>query len=237
MQSTLTIIKPDSVAAGNSGKILAHLETAGFELHRLVKLHLSEAQARSFYEVHKERPFYNDLVAFMTEGPIIAVALKRDDAVNGFPLVVVVDDSEFVSRSLDNFLWTTFTRSNPATDVYGIESFVAAKHFGCHGSLVIDARIKPHHAPPLAEDPQVTRRVDAFDLPPRVGHVESTVVFRVVQAVGRAGELSARRQFQLCSRFPRALQQGYAGCLPADAGDQSLDVSAVSHVGPMNRAA
>jgi 4-hydroxy-3-polyprenylbenzoate decarboxylase len=84
------------------------------------------------------------------------------DAVNGFPLVVVVDDSEFAARSLDNFLWTTFTRSDPAADVYGIESFIAGKHFGCVGSLVIDARSKPHHAPPLSEDPEVSRRVDAL---------------------------------------------------------------------------
>jgi len=81
MENTLTIIKPDSVAAGNSGKILAHLEREGFEIRRLVKLHLSEPQARVFYEVHRERPFYNDLVAFMTEGPVIAVALARENAV------------------------------------------------------------------------------------------------------------------------------------------------------------
>ena len=87
---------------------------------------------------------------------------RRNDAINGFPLVVVVDDSGFASRTLDNFLWTTFTRSNPAADVYGIESFILQKHWGCFGSLVIDARSKPHHAPPLIEDPEVTRRVDAL---------------------------------------------------------------------------
>ncbi len=81
MESTLTIIKPDSVAAGNSGKILAHLEGEGFQIRRLEKLHLSEAQARAFYEVHRERPFYDDLVAFMTEGPVIVAALARDNAV------------------------------------------------------------------------------------------------------------------------------------------------------------
>lgn len=86
----------------------------------------------------------------------------RHDALSGFPLVVVVDSSEFASRSLDNFLWTTFTRSNPAADIYGIESFASQKHWGCVGSLVIDARSKPHHAPPLVEDPEVTRRVDAL---------------------------------------------------------------------------
>ena len=68
-------------------------------------------------------------------------------------------------QTLDNFLWTTFTRSNPASDVYGIEPFVADKHWGCRGSLVIDARAKPHHAPPLVEDPAVTRRVDALAAP------------------------------------------------------------------------
>jgi 4-hydroxy-3-polyprenylbenzoate decarboxylase len=89
-------------------------------------------------------------------------ALNRRDSINNFPLVVVVDQSEFAARSLDNFLWTTFTRSNPATDMYGIESFIRDKHWGCFGSLVIDARAKPHHAPPLLEDPEVSRRVDAL---------------------------------------------------------------------------
>ncbi len=87
-------------------------------------------------------------------------AYKRDDAINGFPLIVVVDDSAFAARNLENFLWTTFTRSNPAADVYGIESFAQQKHWGCLGALVIDARSKPHHAPPLVEDPAVTRRID-----------------------------------------------------------------------------
>ena len=81
---------------------------------------------------------------------------------NRFPLVVVVDDSEFAARSLNNFLWTTFTRSNPATDVHGVGSFVEAKHWGCRGSLVIDARAKPHHAPMLEEDPEIERRVEAL---------------------------------------------------------------------------
>ena len=81
---------------------------------------------------------------------------NRHDAINGFPLVVVVDDSEFAARTLDNFLWTTFTRSNPAADIYGIEPFLRDKHWGCFGSLVIDARSKPHHAPPVEEDPEVT---------------------------------------------------------------------------------
>ena len=84
----------------------------------------------------------------------------RQDSINAFPLIVLVDDSEFAARSLNDFLWVTFTRSNPAADINGIESFTRQKHWGCCGALVIDARIKPHHAPPVVEDPQVTRRVD-----------------------------------------------------------------------------
>jgi 4-hydroxy-3-polyprenylbenzoate decarboxylase len=87
-------------------------------------------------------------------------AFRAADPINAFPLVVLVDDSEMVARTLENFLWVTFTRSNPAVDTGGIEAVVSHKHWGCRGSLVIDARAKPHHAPPLVEDPAVTARVD-----------------------------------------------------------------------------
>lgn len=89
-------------------------------------------------------------------------AFDRAAPINRFPLIVVVDDSPFAAATLNNWLWVTFTRANPAADIHGIESFIAEKHWGCHGSVVIDARIKPHHAPPLVEDPEVTRRVDAL---------------------------------------------------------------------------
>jgi len=92
---------------------------------------------------------------------------NRKDAINGFPLVVVADDSDFATKTLENFLWTTFTRSNPASDIYGIEPFFLDKHWGCFGSLVIDARAKPHHAPPLVEDSAVTQRVNALGEPGR----------------------------------------------------------------------
>lgn len=84
------------------------------------------------------------------------------DAINRWPLIVITDDAQFAARSLNNFVWTTFTRSNPAADVYGIESSTVDKHWGCRGALVIDARIKPHHAPPLIEDPATTRKVEAL---------------------------------------------------------------------------
>ena len=86
----------------------------------------------------------------------------RQSAINAFPLIVLVDDSQFTSASVGNFQWVTFTRSNPAMDIDGIEALIEYKHWGCHGSLVIDARIKPHHAPPLIEDPAVSKRIDAL---------------------------------------------------------------------------
>ena len=72
-----------------------------------------------------------------------------------FPLWVLCDDSAFVSHSLSNFLWATFTRSNPAADVYGVAGSTYQRHWGCRGPLIIDARAKPHHAPALEESPQV----------------------------------------------------------------------------------
>jgi 4-hydroxy-3-polyprenylbenzoate decarboxylase len=78
------------------------------------------------------------------------------------PLVVVVDDSPFAAKTLNNWLWVTFTRSNPAIDLDGVGAFTSNKHWGCTGPVVIDARVKPHHAPPLREDPEITRRVDAL---------------------------------------------------------------------------
>ncbi|MDZ4694020.1 MAG: UbiD family decarboxylase [Deltaproteobacteria bacterium] len=89
-------------------------------------------------------------------------AFSTESSINRFALVVVVDDAEFVARSIDNFVWTTFTRSNPAADIGGIGAFVEDKHWGCRGAIVIDARRKPHHAPPLVEDARVTARVDSL---------------------------------------------------------------------------
>ncbi len=88
-----------------------------------------------------------------------------DDPVRQFPLIVVVDDADFTARTVNNFIWVVFTRSNPAADVHGIGAFTHDKHWGCAGPLVIDARIKPHHAPPLVDDPDVERRVDQLAAP------------------------------------------------------------------------
>ena len=80
-ERTLTILKPDSVAAGRIGAILAHLEKEGFRFLAIKRLRLSSEQARAFYAVHRDRPFYDALVRFMTEGPVVVVAMSRADAV------------------------------------------------------------------------------------------------------------------------------------------------------------
>lgn len=78
------------------------------------------------------------------------------------PWIVVVDDAPMAARSVDNFLWVTFTRVNPSHDIHGVAAFTEHKHWGCRGALVIDARIKSHHAAPLDEDPDVVARIEAL---------------------------------------------------------------------------
>jgi nucleoside-diphosphate kinase len=83
MERTFSIIKPDAVKAGQAGEILAMIQKAGFKILALRMTRLSEAQAQGFYAVHREKPFFNGLVKFMTEGPIIVMALEREDAIKG----------------------------------------------------------------------------------------------------------------------------------------------------------
>lgn len=91
-------------------------------------------------------------------------ALAQVD-LGGFPLIVLQDDAPYVASGFQHFLWTTFTRANPSHDIYGVDAFVRHKHWGCRGSLIIDARTKPHHAPVLETDPAVSRKVDTYFAP------------------------------------------------------------------------
>ncbi len=79
---------------------------------------------------------------------------------SGFQLMIICDEPQFVAATLNNFLWATFTRSNPAQDIYGVNSFTTHKHWGCKGPLIIDARIKPHHAPVLKKDPTIEKQIE-----------------------------------------------------------------------------
>jgi nucleoside-diphosphate kinase len=81
MQTTFSIIKPDAVSSGKAGKILALLEANGFRIAAIRMVKLSQSQAEGFYAVHRERPFFGSLVKFMTEGPVVVMALQREDAV------------------------------------------------------------------------------------------------------------------------------------------------------------
>ena len=83
---------------------------------------------------------------------------------DGIALIVLCDDAAFTSENVNNLVWVTFTRSNPATDIEGLGSFTKDKHWGCTGPLIIDARKKPHHAPELIKDPEVEKRIDRFKL-------------------------------------------------------------------------
>lgn len=82
------------------------------------------------------------------------------ESLKGIAMIVIADDVPFVAKDLNNFLWATFTRSNPSHDIYGVNSFTKYKHWGCNGPLIIDARIKPHHAPPLVPNEEVERSID-----------------------------------------------------------------------------
>lgn len=81
METTLTILKPDSVKDGNAGGIISMLEDEGFRIRGSKMVHLNRGQAEGFYEVHRERPFFQSLVSFMTEGPVIAMVLEADQAI------------------------------------------------------------------------------------------------------------------------------------------------------------
>jgi nucleoside-diphosphate kinase len=89
---TLGIVKPDAIAAGTTGRIIAHLEQAEFKLRAARLVRLTRAEAGAFYEVHRGRPFYADLVEFMTSGPCLPMALERDDAVNHLRAVIGATD-------------------------------------------------------------------------------------------------------------------------------------------------
>jgi nucleoside-diphosphate kinase len=92
MNRTLTIIKPDAFGVGKAGKIIAHLEDAGFRVIAARVMHLSESQAKEFYVVHKERPFYGSLVSFITSGKCMPMVLERSDAVAELRRVIGATD-------------------------------------------------------------------------------------------------------------------------------------------------
>lgn len=119
MQMTLAILKPDSVESGHAGKILAHLQQEGFTIRGIKMLRLTETQAQAFYEVHKERPFYGSLVEFMTSGPVIPVALEREDAVTHLRKVMGATD---VSKAEEGTVRKLYGTSIERNAIHGSDS-------------------------------------------------------------------------------------------------------------------
>jgi 4-hydroxy-3-polyprenylbenzoate decarboxylase len=108
----------------------------------------------------KARPFTSYELA-NAEMNVLNEQLKdKLEALTEVAMIVICDDARFAAATVNNFVWVTFTRCNPSHDMYGIAPFTEYKHWGCGGPLVVDARIKPHHAPPLVKDPAVEKRID-----------------------------------------------------------------------------
>jgi nucleoside-diphosphate kinase len=119
MERTLAILKPDSVAAGSAGKMIARLQEEGFAVLGIKMLRLTETQARAFYEVHKERPFYGSLVEFMTSGPVLPIALERENAVAHLREVMGATD---VAKAAQGTLRNLFGTSIERNAVHGSDS-------------------------------------------------------------------------------------------------------------------
>ena len=119
VERTLAILKPDSVAAGKAGAILAKLQGEGFVIRGLKMLRLTQAQAQAFYEVHKARPFYGSLVEFMTSGPVVPVALERENAVAHLREVMGATD---VAKAAAGTIRNLFGTSIEQNAIHGSDS-------------------------------------------------------------------------------------------------------------------
>lgn len=124
----------------------------GFENMKLAMKGILAVEAPTFTNYQTEERVISDY----------ANRLKDAAEVSGIALIVLCDDANFTALNINNFVWVTFTKSNPSHDIYGVGSFTKFKHWGCAGPIIIDARKKPHHAPDLIKDPDVERRVDAL---------------------------------------------------------------------------
>ncbi len=116
---TFTMVKPDAVAAGNTGNILAMIEQAGYKIVALKLTQLSEAKAGEFYAVHKERPFYGELVSFMSSGPIVAAILEKDNAVLDFRTLIGATDP---SKAEEGTIRKKYAKSVGENAVHGSDS-------------------------------------------------------------------------------------------------------------------
>ncbi|WP_144451741.1 UbiD family decarboxylase [Halalkalibacter nanhaiisediminis] len=126
-------------------------ELRGFEHARLVMPGVVAVQGPNFSTYEKAQ---QELAA-------LSKSIQSKGSLTSCPMIILCDDSQFVSETLKNFMWVTFTRSNPSHDIYGVNSYYENKHWACD-NIIIDARIKPHHAPPLIPDPTVEKNIERF---------------------------------------------------------------------------
>lgn len=116
---TFTMIKPDAVKNGYIGKILDQIISNGFQVRAMKYIHLSEEKAGEFYDIHRERPFFNDLVSFMTSGPIVAAVLEKDNAVSDFrTLIGATDPTKAEAGTIRNL----YAKSIDANAIHGSDS-------------------------------------------------------------------------------------------------------------------
>lgn len=113
------MVKPEAVANSNTGAILAKIEEAGFRIVAMKKLHLSEERAGKFYAVHSERPFFGELVEYMSSGPIVAVILEKEDAVADFRTLIGATDP---SQAEEGTIRKLFAESKAKNAVHGSDS-------------------------------------------------------------------------------------------------------------------
>ncbi|MVZ63839.1 nucleoside-diphosphate kinase [Sphingobacterium humi] len=116
---TFTMIKPDAVANGYIGAILNDIIKDGFQIKAMKYIHLTESEAGSFYAIHKDRPFYSELVAFMTSGPIVAAILEKDNAVESFRTLIGATDP---TKAAEGTIRSKYANSIEANAVHGSDS-------------------------------------------------------------------------------------------------------------------
>ena len=137
MERTLTIIKPDSVRAGNTGNIVAHLQKEGFKVVAMRQMHLTEAQAKAFYAVHAERPFYGELVEFMTSGPCVPMVLERDNAQEYLREVMGATNSAEAAEGTIRNLYGTDIQNNAIHGSDSLENAAIESSFFFAGTELI----------------------------------------------------------------------------------------------------